>query len=79
MKRGQVAAEALAEVARTVQRKTIELYPDLGVADSPLNKEFVERVKIYRIEKKEFFSEPDWPVRLAKECSEALAAKPKAK
>ena len=70
------AAEATAETSRAAQRKAIELYPDLGVADSPLNKEFVARVKIYRIEKKEFFSEADWPVRLAKECSEALAAKP---
>lgn len=73
------AATAVANAASAAQSKAIELYPDLGVADSPLNKEFVERVKIYRIEKKEFFAEPDWPMRLAKECSEALAAKPKTK
>jgi hypothetical protein len=65
-----------AEAVRTAQRKAVELYPALGIADSPLNKEFVERVRMYRIEKKEFFAEPDWPMRLAKECSEALAAKP---
>ena len=65
-----------ANAARPAQLKALELYPELGVADSPLNKEFVERMKIYRIEKKEFFAEPDWPIRLAKECSEALAAKP---
>ncbi len=75
-KREQGNAIANANAAGAAQRKAIELYPDLGVADSPLNKEFVERVKIYRIEKKEFFAEPDWPVRLAKECSDALNAKP---
>lgn len=25
--------------------------------------------------KKEFFNEPDWPIRLAKECSEDLAGR----
>ena len=78
-KREQANAEAAAaasNAASAAQRKAIELYPDLAVADSPLNKEFVSRVKSYRIEKKEFFAEPDWPLRLAKECSEALTAKP---
>jgi hypothetical protein len=60
------------------QRKAVELYPDLGVAGSPLNKEFVDRVKRYQAEKKEFFAEPDWPIRLAKECSEYLKANPAA-
>ena len=67
---------AFAKVATAAQQKAIELYPDVGVADSPLNKEFVERVKRYQTENKEFFAEPDWPVRLAKECSEELVAKP---
>jgi hypothetical protein len=78
-KRALANAEAnanAANAARPAQLKALELYPELGVADSPLNKEFVERVRMYRIEKKEFFAEPDWPVRLAKECSEALAGKP---
>ena len=64
---------------KAARLRAIELYPDLGVVDSPLYTEFREREVIYRIEKKEFFAEPDWPTRLVKECSEALAAKPKAK
>ncbi len=64
---------------KAAQQKAIELFPDVGMAGSLLNKEFVVRVKRYQTEKKEFFAEPDWPVRLAKECSEALAAKPEAK
>lgn len=64
---------------KAAKLRAIELYPDLGVVDSSLYTEFRERETIYRVEKKEFFREPDWPTRLAKECSEALAAKPKAK
>ena len=60
---------------KAAQQKAIELFPDVGVASSALNKEFVERMKRYQSGKKEFFAEPDWPVRLAKECSEALATK----
>ena len=71
--------ESFRKDPKAAQRKAIELYPDLGVVDSPLYTQFRERETIYRIEKKEFFAEPDWPVRLAKECSEALAAKPKTK
>ena len=70
---------AVARDAQAAQLKAIELYPELAVAGSPLNKEFVERVKRYQTEKKEFFTEPDWPIRLAKECSEDLRAKPVAK
>jgi hypothetical protein len=57
------------------QKKAVELYPDLGVAGSELNKEFISRMKRYKVEKQDFFSEPDWPIRLAKECSDDLAAK----
>lgn len=75
----QIDLEVFRKGPRPAQRKAIELYPDVGVAGSPLNKEFVERAKRYQTEKKEFFAQPDWPVRLAKECREALAAKPEAK
>jgi hypothetical protein len=60
---------------RLAQQKAIELYPDLSIAGSDLNKEFVARVKRYQVEKKEFFTDPDWPIRLAKECSDELSAK----
>ncbi len=60
---------------KSAQQKAIELFPDVGVAGSALNKEFLARAERYQSEKKEFFAQPDWPVRLAKECSEALATK----
>ena len=60
---------------KAAQLRAVELYPELGESGSPLNKAFVERMKRYQTEKKEFFAEPDWPVRLAKECIEAPAVK----
>ena len=64
---------------KAAQQKAVALYPDVGVPGSPLNKEFVARMKRYQAEKKEFFAEPDWPIRLGKECSEELSAKRPAK
>ena len=60
---------------KAAQLKSVALYPNVGVAGSPLNTEFVARMKRYQAEKKEFFAEPDWPIRLAKECNEDLSAK----
>lgn len=60
---------------KAAQKKAVALYPDVAVAGSPLNKEFVAQMKRYQAEKKEFFAEPDWPIRLAKECNEKLSAK----
>jgi hypothetical protein len=70
--------EQLAEFSRDpqlAQQKAVELYPDLGVAGSDLNKEFIARMKRYQVDKTYFFADADWPIRLAKECSEDLTAK----
>jgi len=48
------------------------MYPALGIADSPINVEFVARYKRYREEKPEFFEDPGWPVILVKECAAHL-------
>lgn len=78
-KERQEQLESFRKDPKAAHRKAIELYPDVGVAGSPLNKEFVTRVKRYQIEKKDFFAEPDWPLRLAIECSKDLSAKEQAK
>jgi hypothetical protein len=57
------------------QRNAVELYPDLAVSGSSLNKEFVARLKRYKTENPKFFAEPDWPMRLAKECDDELKTK----
>ena len=72
----QFDLEVFRKNPNAAQHKAVELYPEVGVAGSPLNKEFLGRMTRYQKENKGFFTEPDWPVRLAKECSEALAAKP---
>ena len=81
-KREELRVQELPKYRRNpgaAQQAAIGLYPELGVAGSPFNKEFVARVKRYRAEKKDFFAEPDWPIRLAKECNEDLSAKEPAK
>jgi hypothetical protein len=61
---------------RAAQRKATELYPALAVAGSPLNKEFITRMKRYQKEKPDFFTDPDWPIRLAKECDDDVKTSP---
>ena len=71
----QATLEGFRKDPKLAQQKAIEAYPALGIAGSELNKEFIARMKRYQLEKKEFFVDPDWPIRLAKECSDDLAAK----
>jgi hypothetical protein len=61
---------------RAAQRKATELYPALAVAGSPLNKEFITRMQRYQKEKPDFFTDPDWPIRLAKECDDDVKTSP---
>lgn len=72
--REQAAAELerFRENPNLAQSKAIEIYPQLGVPGSPLNTEFLARVKRYQAEKKDFFAEPDWPIRLGRECNDDL-------
>ncbi len=57
------------------QKKAMELYPALVDKNSPLNIEFVARYKRYQAERMDFFTEPDWPIRLAKEISDEPTGK----
>jgi hypothetical protein len=52
------------------KKKAIEQYPQLAVAGSPLNAAFVAKFKAYQ--GTSYFDAPDWPMRLAKECAEAM-------
>lgn len=58
------------------QRKALKLYPQLGVLNSPLNREFVARYKNYQATNKDFFRQPHWPLILAAESEEALKRSP---
>ncbi len=58
-----------------VQKQAIAMFPSLGVADSPLNKEFVARYKNYKIWRKPYFDNPGWPMMLAWECTREIEGK----
>ena len=47
------------------QARALQKYPILGVADSAFNRVFVLRYELYRKQKPEFFSDSEWPTRLA--------------
>jgi hypothetical protein len=52
--------------------EALRLYPELGVANSPLNREFVARYRSYQRLQPDFFQEPAWPVILVRESAAAL-------
>jgi hypothetical protein len=55
----------------TPQQRATKLYPDLAIATSKLNQEFVRRYRQYQKEKPAFFNDPEWPTALARECQAA--------
>lgn len=54
------------------QREAIRRFPQLGVAGSPLNQDFVARYKRYQRERPEQLRDPSWPLRLAEESARAV-------
>ena len=62
-------------VVAEAKRRAVQRYPALGVANSPLNTAFVARYKRYQIERPELFNDPEWPMKLAIECADALQVK----
>jgi hypothetical protein len=57
---------------QTAQKRALALYPDLAVANSPLNKEFIARYQRYKAENPTYFLNPDWPTALARESADAI-------
>lgn len=56
------------------QQRAIQQYPQLGIANSPMNLEFVRRYKEYQHTNPDYFKNPEWPLNLAKECFDYLQA-----
>ena len=69
------APKATAGASAEAQMRAITAYPALGVADSPLNREFLVRAKRYQVGKPELFNDPEWPTKLAEECQRAIDGK----
>jgi hypothetical protein len=59
------------------RREALRLYPDLGVANSPLNREFVVRYQSYKRLEPDFFDNPAWPVILVKEAANVVGEQSK--
>lgn len=54
------------------KRRAVALHPALAVANSPLNREFFARYWRYQANNKNYFNDPQWPVRLAEESQMAI-------
>ncbi len=64
--------EPLPKFATTAeaQRAAVQRYPDLGIAGSKLNTEFVARYKLYQQTRPDYFRDTSWPFRLAEELTQ---------
>ncbi|MBI5397549.1 MAG: hypothetical protein HZA91_19810 [Verrucomicrobia bacterium] len=69
-----VMLAAVAAHAGNWQQKAMEMYPQLGVLGSPLNKQFWAAYQDRQKADPAFFNDPKWPVYLAKHCAEQMAA-----
>lgn len=54
------------------QARAVSEFPELGVAGSPFNAEFLARVKALKAEDIKYFNNPEWPYDLAKRVGEVL-------
>jgi hypothetical protein len=49
------------------KREAVRRFPDLGMAESKANLEFIRRYHLYQRTRPEFFRQSTWPLRLAEE------------
>jgi hypothetical protein len=70
-------APALITTEAEGRSEALRLYPELGVADSPLNREFVTRYRSYQRLDPDFFQDPAWPVVLVKQCAAVIVERSK--
>lgn len=68
----KAAQTASHSITATAQKEATHRYPDLGVAGTKLNTEFVARYKRYQQDRPDYFRDPTWPIHLAEECVEAI-------
>ena len=55
------------------RERAVLAFPQVAVLNSPLNREFVRRYNLYQKEHREYFEDPDWPTKLARESAAAIA------
>ena len=73
----QPIAPAQASVnGMTPQQRAVRLFPDLAIANSKLNQEFVRRYKQYKAQNPTYFNNSEWPTQLARDSAAATGAQP---
>ncbi len=70
-------AEEHLEREEASKREAVATYPELGVAGTAVNREYVRRYKLYRSVNPAFFEEPNWPKRLAEMLAQDLGLDPR--
>jgi hypothetical protein len=60
-----VAQMQFTEQVEASKKRAVVKYPELGVRDTAVNREFVRRCKLIQSADPSFFETPDWPERLA--------------
>lgn len=66
------AASSVVDQSIDWQRKAVEMFPQLAVKDSPLNRLFVSEYSRLKAANPDFFANPQWPLDLAKQCDANL-------
>jgi hypothetical protein len=71
------AKDDFSEEIQKSEEVSIEKYPELGVANSAFNKNFLAAVKLLKEKRPEFFSDPQWPLKLSDAVAADLKVSPK--
>lgn len=70
----EIERESNAAETAESQKRAAALYPQLAVADSQLNQEFLRRHNSLKASNDPILQNPDWPELLAKQSSNAVSA-----
>jgi hypothetical protein len=60
-----VSAFQFAENVEASKRRAVQQYPELGVKDSAINREFIRRMRLFQSINPAFFEDEKWPEKLA--------------
>jgi ribosomal protein L15 len=70
--KGRISKTDFDRKYEAAQERAVREFPELGVAGSLFNAEFLARVKALKAEDIRYFSNPEWPYDLAKRVQEVL-------
>jgi hypothetical protein len=74
-----MAQVQFAEQVEASKKRAVARYPELGVRDTAVNREFIRRYKILQSANPSFMERPDWPETLADMMGRDLSLDPQQK